>query len=85
MAAGLPVVAGRVGGITEVYDDGVEGRFWPLDDTAQATEILLELLDSQPSRQAAAEAARKRFYRDFDTAVVVPRLLAFLEGTAQPR
>jgi glycosyltransferase involved in cell wall biosynthesis len=85
MAAGLPVVAGRVGGITEVYDDGVEGRFWPLDDTAQATEILLELLDSEPSRQAAAEAARKRFYRDFDTAVVVPRLLAFLEGTAQPR
>jgi hypothetical protein len=45
----------------------------------------LELLDSEPSRQAAAEAARKRFYRDFDTAVVVPRLLAFLEGTAQPR
>jgi len=80
MAAGLRIVAGRVGGITEVYDDGVEGRFWPLDDSAQATEILLELLDSEPVRAAAAEAARKRFCRDFDAAVVVPRLLAFLQG-----
>jgi len=84
MAAGLPVVAGRVGGITEVYDDGVEGRFWPLDDPDAATGILLELLGSEPGRQAAGEAARKRFSRDFDTAVVVPRLLAFLQGTAQP-
>lgn len=80
MAAGLPVVAGRVGGITELYDEGVEGRFWPLDDPASATGILLEQLDSEPARRAAAEAARKRFYRDFDTAVVVPRLLGFLEG-----
>jgi len=82
MAAGLPVVAGRVGGITEAYDDGVEGRFWPLDDPASAAGVLLDLLDSEPARRAAAEAARKRFYRDFDSAVVVPRLLGFLQGTA---
>lgn len=80
MAAGLPIVAGRIGGITEVYDEGVEGRFWPLDDLARATAILLELLDSEMERRAAGEAARKRFNRDFDTAVVVPRLLAFLQG-----
>lgn len=85
MAAGLPVVAARVGGITEVFDDGVEGRFWPLDDPDTATGILLELLDSGPGRRAAAEAARKRFYRDFDSVVVVPRLLAFLHGTPQAR
>ena len=29
MAAGLSIVAGRVGGMLEVYRDGVEGRFWP--------------------------------------------------------
>lgn len=80
MAAGLPVVAGRVGGITEAYDEGVEGRFWPLDDAASAASILLDLLDSEPARLAAAEAARERFFRDSDAAVVVPRLLSFLQG-----
>jgi glycosyltransferase involved in cell wall biosynthesis len=82
MAAGLPVVAGRVGGITELYDDGVEGRFWSLDDPAGAAGILLDLLESEPARRAAAEAARERFYRDFDGAVVVPRVLGFLQGRA---
>jgi glycosyltransferase involved in cell wall biosynthesis len=80
MAAGLPIVAGRVGGITETYDDGVEGRFWPMDDAAGAARILLDLLDSETARLAAAEAARERFYRDFNAAVVVPRLLSFLRG-----
>ena len=85
MAAGLPVVAGAIGGLSELYDDGVEGRFWPLDDPAAAAAILLELLDNEPSRLAAAEAARKRFYREFDTSVVVPRLLAFVRGEVPDR
>ena len=82
MAAGLPILAGAIGGLSELYEDGVEGRFWPLDDPAAATTTLLELLDHEPERLAAAEAARKRFYRDFDTTVVVPRLLAFVRGEA---
>ena len=32
MAAGLPVVVGDIGPIPELCEDGVEGRFWPLDD-----------------------------------------------------
>ena len=30
MAAGLPVIAGNVGGISEIADDGLAVRFWPL-------------------------------------------------------
>ena len=80
MAAGLPVVAGHIGGLQELLDEGVEGRFWPLDDPERAAAILLELLDDEEARLAAAEAARKRFSRDYDASVVVPRLLAFLTG-----
>lgn len=80
MAAGLPILAAAIGGLTELYEDGVEGRFWPLDDPARAAGILIDLLESEPDHSAAAEAARKRFYSDFDSAVVIPRMLTFLAG-----
>jgi glycosyltransferase involved in cell wall biosynthesis len=79
MAAGLPIMAGKIGGVQELFDDGVEGRFWPLDDPSEAAALLIDLLVSEPTRSSAADAARKRFYRDYDSAVVVPRLLAFLQ------
>jgi glycosyltransferase involved in cell wall biosynthesis len=81
MAAGLPIVAGAIGPITELFDDGVEGRFWPLDDPAEAAATLINLLGSEQVRLAAARAARDRFRRDFDVAVIAPRLLTFLHGT----
>jgi glycosyltransferase involved in cell wall biosynthesis len=78
MAAGLPVVAGNLGPISELCDDGVEGRFWPLDDPAQAAATLIGLLDCEPARAGAARAASERFRRDFDADLVAPRLLSFL-------
>jgi glycosyltransferase involved in cell wall biosynthesis len=80
MAAGLPIVAASVGGIPELYNDGVEGRFWSLDDPAEAAAMLIELLDSEPARAAAGKAAYDRFRREFDVNVAAPRLLAFLYG-----
>ena len=82
MAAGLPVVAGDIGPISELCEDGVEGRFWSLDDPAQAAATLIDLLDCEPARAMAAKAASERFHRDFDADVVAPRLLSFLLGTA---
>ena len=84
MAAGLPIVAGNIGPISELCDDGVEARFWPLDDPAQAAAMLIDLLDCEPARLKAARAARERFRRDFDAEVVGPELRSFLLG-ATPR
>jgi len=81
MAAGLPIVAGNTGPICELCDEGVEGRFWPLDDPAEAAAILIDLLDSEPARLKAARAAGERFRRDFDADVVGPELRSFLMGT----
>ena len=84
MAAGLPVVAGDIGGISELCEDGIEARFWPLDDPAQAAATLLGLLGHEPDRLKMARAARERFLRDFDADVVGPRLWSFLLGTTCP-
>ena len=81
MAAGLPILAGNIGPISELCDDGVEARFWPLDDPAQAADLLIGLLDCEPERLKAARAARERFRRDFDADVVGPELRSFLLGT----
>jgi glycosyltransferase involved in cell wall biosynthesis len=83
MAAGLPIVAADTGPICELCDEGVEGRFWPLDDPARAAAILIELLDNESARLKAARAARERFRRDFDAAVVGPELRSFLLGTSE--
>jgi len=81
MAGGLPVVAGDAGGVAEIFDDGVEGRFWPLDDPARAAAVLIDLMDDEPKRSAAAAAALARFRRDFDAEVIAPRLLSFVTGS----
>jgi glycosyltransferase involved in cell wall biosynthesis len=80
MAAGLPIVAGNIGAIAELCDDGVEGRFWSLDDPPKAAATLLDLLDSEPALAAAAAAASERFRTSFDADVVGPRLVTFLLG-----
>jgi glycosyltransferase involved in cell wall biosynthesis len=78
MAAGLPVVAGRVGGISEMLAHHGEGVFWPLDDADAAARILVDLLDDEPRRAALATAARVRFASSFDAKVVGPVLDDFL-------
>ncbi len=74
-------MAASTGPISELCDDGVEGRFWPLDDPAAAAALLTGLLDCEPERLKAARAARERFRRDFDADVVGPELRSFLLGT----
>jgi glycosyltransferase involved in cell wall biosynthesis len=81
MAAGLPIVAGNIGPISELCDDGVEARFWPLDDPARAAATLIDLLDCEPARIMAASAASERFHRDFDAERIAPRLRSFLLGS----
>jgi len=81
MSAGLPIVAGNIGPISELCDDGVEARFWPLDDPSRAATVLMDLLDSESARLRAASAASERFRRDFDAEVIAPRLRSFLLGS----
>lgn len=79
LSTGVPVLAGAVGGIVEVFSEGVEGRFWPLDDVARACDILLEVLDDEEARaNRLAPAARQRFQSVFEAGAVGQRLHEFL-------
>ena len=78
LAAGLPVLAPAVAGIPEMITDGVEGVMWPLDDPRDAAQRLIELLEDEPRRRRMGAAAERRFAADFQTSVVVDRLIQFL-------
>lgn len=82
MAAGLPVVVGDVGPMSELCEAGAEARFWTLDNPARAAETLIALLESEADRASAAAAALARFRRDYNAEVNGPRLHDFLLGRA---
>jgi glycosyltransferase involved in cell wall biosynthesis len=78
LAAGLPVAAAPVGGISEIFSDGVEGIYWRLDDPDAAAEALIRLLDDRERYHAAAKAAVERFNSSFSVDRAAADLEAFL-------
>jgi glycosyltransferase involved in cell wall biosynthesis len=87
MAAGVPVIAGAVGAIPELFEPALEGRFWPLDDPMAAARILIDLMDDPELRVEMGLAGRARFERQFAADVVGPALFDFLgtpAGSARP-
>jgi glycosyltransferase involved in cell wall biosynthesis len=81
MGSGLAVVSGKIGGIPELIEAGVEGLFWPLDDPWEAAHVLIDLLEDHERLSQLSTAARERFERSFDADVVGPVLERFLEAT----
>ena len=58
LAAGLPIVASRVGGIPEIVDDGVTGRLVPPGD---AQQLAAAINATRHTSREAAIAASQRF------------------------
>ncbi|MDK3160137.1 glycosyltransferase family 4 protein [Kamptonema cortianum] len=79
LASGLPVLAGDVGGISEIFNSGVEGYFWTLDNPEFAAKQLIEILENKSLYQALSQAAESRFHGCFETAKIVNKLLLFFD------
>jgi glycosyltransferase involved in cell wall biosynthesis len=68
MAAGLPVVATRVGDVARAVEDGVTGRLVPPRNPTALAEALEPLLRDPEQRRAMGAAARRRVEERFDAA-----------------
>jgi len=72
MACSVPTIATRVGGVSELIDDGLNGLLFPLGDVDAMAAAAIELLGDQPRLNAMAAAARKNASDRFCTTRVIP-------------
>ena len=82
-AAGLPVVAGRTGGVPAVVADGVTGLLSPVGDAAAFADAVARLLDDPARRSAMGAAARRRVASQHDERAAA-RALASALAALQP-
>lgn len=78
MAAGKPILAAHVGGIPEVFTDGVEGFFWPLDDAAAGAALLIRLMEDKSLCAAMSSAAALRYQTGFEHDYIFQKLVSYL-------
>ena len=65
MAAGLPTVASRVGGNSELIEDGVTGLLVPAEDSAALSDALLALLRDPALARRMAQSGQQFTIRNF--------------------
>ncbi|HEU5300098.1 MAG TPA: glycosyltransferase, partial [bacterium] len=76
MASARPVVAPRLGGLTEVIEDGVTGRLTPPGDERAIAEAVIALLRDAPARRRMGEQGRARVRERFSLERMVAQTLA---------
>ncbi len=81
MACGMPVLATKVGVMTDVIADGVNGMF-TTGDCVDVAEKLRVLLGDDPLRQRLGKEAEKIIGR-FEKKVLIQRYAEFLKGIAR--
>ncbi len=85
LAAGRPVVAPRIGQLSDLIEDGVTGLLYPPGDLAAFTACLHRLLANPAERNRMAVNARQQAERTLSWESVVHRALAIIseaEGAA---
>ncbi|MCO5043874.1 MAG: glycosyltransferase [Kiritimatiellae bacterium] len=78
MAAGLPILGAKLGGVSEVVEDGVQGFLFPPDDMALFTARLTELANNPAARKRMGAAALEQAQRSFAMDTVVKQTVAAL-------
>ncbi len=84
MAVGVPVVATRVGGLSEVVEDGVTGLLVEPGDPAALAAAVLRVLDQREKLGACARQAARRFGADAYSERVEALMQALLPAPETP-
>lgn len=80
MAAGLPVVASRIGQIEEAIRDGVDGVLCPPGDAPALAAALLRLADDPGLRARLGRAARQLVLAERTWSAVAERIVSLAGG-----
>jgi glycosyltransferase involved in cell wall biosynthesis len=81
-AAGLPVIASRIGGIPDTIPDNVAGLITEPGDARQLAGALIRLARDPNSRRCMGAAGQEKAVREFNAPVVASRLLEVYSGVA---
>jgi glycosyltransferase involved in cell wall biosynthesis len=73
MAAGLPVIATRVGGVPEVLEDGVTGFIVEPRDAHQLADKIKEMFENPEMRASMSSAAKDKFVKKFSADTMIRR------------
>ena len=79
MACGVPVVASRVGGLSEVVEDGVSGCLHTSDDLDGMARSVVTLLTDEPLHARMAAAAVRASHDRYCDTKIVPMYEAYYE------
>lgn len=78
-AAGLPVIATRVGGIRSLVNDGVDGLLVESGDSEALANSISQLATDQPLRRQLAEAGKKKAVKQYSWDRITDQLISVYE------
>jgi glycosyltransferase involved in cell wall biosynthesis len=84
-AAGLPVIAGRTGGVPDIIRDGMTGLLTPIGDETAFAEAVASVLTDEARRAAMGSAAKRIAAAEHDFAGASRTLDALLKQIAGSR
>jgi glycosyltransferase involved in cell wall biosynthesis len=79
MALAKPVIATRVGGLTDLIEDGVSGLLVPPEDAASLADGIAQLMAKPALRERLGQAGRKRIETCFSVDVIADRYVRYYE------
>ena len=83
MAAGVPVVGSRAGGVVEIIEDGVNGLLTRPGDAEALARALARLLNDPPLRETLAENGRRTVIQRYTVEAHVRAVTRFYEALQQ--
>jgi glycosyltransferase involved in cell wall biosynthesis len=84
LAAGLPIVATRVGGIPDLVREGETGHMVDVDDADGLGDALETLVSHPTARRLMGQRGREDALRHFDVRENARRLFEFVRSRCQP-